>query len=189
MPTDHPLLRSGTGLEIRRVPYDHPDAVLLVERVQAFYVERYGGRDDDPTDPAMFEPPAGAFYVGYADGRPVCTGAWRREGVERLGSTRTAEIKRMYVVPEAQGRGHARRMLAHLEATAAEAGYDVLVLSTGKRQPEALGLYRSAGYVDVPGFGHYAGMPLNVCLAKRVGVPLGEGGGVGSATVGSPGPL
>lgn len=157
-------------LEILRRSYDHPDVVALVARVQEFYVERYGGPDDDPTDPSMFEDPEGAFYVGYLDGRPVASGAWRREGVERLGSRRTAEIKRMYVVPEAQRRGLARRMLAHLEETAVAAGYEVLVLSSGKRQPEALALYRSAGYVDVDGFGHYAGLELNVCMAKRVGV-------------------
>lgn len=148
--------------------YDHPDAVKLVERVQEFYVERYGSRDDDPTEPAMFEPPAGAFYLGYVDDTPVATGAWRREHTRRLGATNPAEIKRMYVVPEAQRRGYARLMLAHLERTAAAAGHDALLLSSGERQPEALALYASAGYVRVEQFGHYAGAELNVCMAKRI---------------------
>lgn len=83
--------------EIRQVPYDHPDARLLVERVQEYYLRIYGGRDDDPTEAAMFTPPSGAFFVGYVDGVPVTTGAWRGAGVPALGTTRTAELKRMYV--------------------------------------------------------------------------------------------
>lgn len=155
-------------MEIRQVPFDHPDVGPLVEQVQSVYTERYGGRDDDPTDPAMFAAPNGAFFVGYLDGVPVATGAWRREGIERLGSSETAEIKRMYVVPEAARRGLARRMLAHLEQTARDAGFEVMVLSTGARQPEAIALYESSGYERVEGFGFYASSPTNRCYAKRL---------------------
>lgn len=163
------MSRLGPDLEIREVAYAHEDVQALIDRVQRVYVERYGNADDDPMDPSMFARPKGAFFVGYLAGAAVATGAWRAEGVERLGSTRTAEIKRMYVVPEAARQGHARRMLAHLEATAAEAGYDVLVLSTGTRQPEAIALYLSSDYEPVEDFGHYAGMDLVRCFAKRIG--------------------
>ena len=110
-----------TDLRIQRVPITHPDAMLLVEAVQEEYVVRYGSRDESPIDPTDFEDPRGQFFVGYLDGMPVATGAWRRSTVEAFGTSRTAEVKRMYVVPAAQRRGHARRMLAHLEATAAAA--------------------------------------------------------------------
>lgn len=142
-------------LEIRRVTYDHPDAQALVARVQEFYVQVYGNADSDPTEGAMFTAPDGAFFVGYQDGEPVATGAWRRCDEAGIGATATAEIKRMYVVPEHGRRGLARTMLAHLEATAADAGYDGLVLSTGPMQPEAIALYRTSGYDDCPPFGHY----------------------------------
>ena len=66
-------------VEIVRVGYGHPDAVMLIEQVQAEYVVRYGGEDATPLDPAMFEPPRGAFFVAYRDGVPVATGAWRCE--------------------------------------------------------------------------------------------------------------
>jgi GNAT superfamily N-acetyltransferase len=158
----------GVHVQIRRVSYDHPDVVALVARVQDFYVERYGGRDDDPTDPADFEPPAGAFFAGYLDGVPVATGAWRRVGEQRLGTASTAEIKRMYVVPEQQRRGLARRMLAHLESTAVEAGIEALILSTGTMQPEAIALYEASGYEEIEGFGHYAGSELNHCMGRRL---------------------
>ncbi|WP_110206728.1 GNAT family N-acetyltransferase [Nocardioides daejeonensis] len=153
---------------IERVAIDHPDAVTLVAAVQAEYVERYGGPDDSPVDVAEFEVPQGAFFVGSLEGVPVATGAWRRSGVSALGSTATAEVKRMYVVPAARRRGLSRRMLAHLERTAAEAGAAVLVLETGTRQPEAIALYESSGYRPVPGFGHYRDSPLSRCFAKAL---------------------
>ncbi|GAB7003158.1 GNAT family N-acetyltransferase [Nocardioides sp. AN3] len=155
-------------MQVRRVAYDDPVVGALVARVQEFYVERYGTPDDDPTDPAHFEPPAGAFYVGYLDDAPVAMGAWRVVGEERLGTSSTAEIKRMYVVPEAQRRGLARRMLAHLESTAAQAGVEALILSTGAAQQEAIALYEASGYEPIEGFGHYAGSELNRCYGKRL---------------------
>jgi len=155
-------------LRIRRVPYHHPDVVALVERVQAFYVERYGSGDDDPTSDADFEDPLGAFFVGYVDETPAVTGAWRVTDEQRLGATRLAEIKRMYVVPDLQRRGLARRMLAHLESTAAAACIEALLLSTGVMQPEAIERYVSSGYEPVEGFGYYGGQPQNRCFGKRL---------------------
>src|SRR5690349_3401334 len=96
-------------------------------RVQQIYVDRYGDPDASPMDPAEFTPPAGEFYVGYLDGVPVASGAWRRRtDAPAFGASVTAEVKRMYVVEEAQRRGHARAMLAHLEAAALAAGHGVL---------------------------------------------------------------
>lgn len=116
----------------------------------------------------MFEPPDGSFFVGYLDGRPVATGAWRRSTVEALGSDRTAEVKRMYVAPAARGLGLARRVLAHLEADAASYGAEVVVLETGTPQPEAMALYESSGYTRIPGFGFYQDSPMSRCYARRL---------------------
>ncbi|HEU5038108.1 MAG TPA: GNAT family N-acetyltransferase [Nocardioides sp.] len=155
-------------LAIVRVGYGHPDALLLIEEVQAEYVVRYGGRDETPLDPLMFEPPAGSFFVAYAAGRPVATGAWRRSEVAALGTDRTAEIKRMYVTSAARGRGVARRMLAHLEVDAAAHGAEAVVLETGLAQPEAIALYESSGYTPIPAFGYYKDAPLSRCYARRL---------------------
>ena len=114
----------------------------------------------------MFEPPAGSFFVGYLDGGAVATGAWRRSGVEAFGTTDTVEVKRMYVAPGVRGRGIGRRMLAHLEETAAAHGAGAVVLETGLRQPEAIALYESSGYVPVPGFGYYKDAPLSRCFGR-----------------------
>lgn len=156
------------SLEIVRVDYGHPDALRLIEEVQEEYVVRYGGRDETPLDPLMFAPPAGSFFVGYVGADPVATGAWRSSGVVALGTDRTAEVKRMYVVPRAQRAGHARRMLAHLEATARAAGFAAMILETGDQQPEAIALYLSAGYEPIAPFGHYKDEPSNRCFGRRL---------------------
>jgi GNAT superfamily N-acetyltransferase len=157
------------GLQLVAVGYGHPDATRLIDDVQAEYVVRYGGPDESPVDPLMFEPPHGTFLVGYLDGVPVTTGAWRRRtDLDALGTAVVAEIKRMYVVPGARGAGHARSVLAELERTAAEAGIEALVLETGLRQPEAIELYTSAGYTPIPSFGHYRESPLNRCFGRRL---------------------
>ncbi|HEU4811823.1 MAG TPA: GNAT family N-acetyltransferase [Nocardioides sp.] len=153
-------------LEIRRVGYGDPDAMRLIAEVQAEYVQRYGGPDETPIEHAMFEPPAGSFFVGYVDGEAVATGAWRRRDVLAFGTRATAEIKRMYVVPRLRGAGLARKMLVHLEESAAESGAEALLLETGIRQPEAIALYESAGYTPVPGFGYYRDVPLSRCFGK-----------------------
>jgi ribosomal protein S18 acetylase RimI-like enzyme len=74
----------------------------------------------------------------------------------------------MFVEPSMRGRGIARALLAGLEAAARGLGLTVLRLETGSRQPEAIGLYESAGYLRVPAFGEYASDPLSVCFEKRL---------------------
>jgi GNAT superfamily N-acetyltransferase len=159
-------------LEIRDVGYHHPDAGRLIAEVQAEYVVRYGGPDDAHIASDQFDLPDGRFAVGYCDGEPVAMGGWRRLPVAdpRTGwADPAAEIKRMFVVERMRGAGFARAMLAYLERSAAGQGIRWLLLETGSKQPEALALYRSSGYADVPPFGHYADQPLARHLGKQVG--------------------
>jgi ribosomal protein S18 acetylase RimI-like enzyme len=156
-------------MDIRRTAFTDPVAQALIAELQQEFVVRYGGPDETPIDPSQFDPPDGAFFVGWVEDEPVATGAWRlRPDVTALGGTAAAEIKRMYVVPQAQRRGLARQMLAHLESTAASAGSDVMVLETGLAQPEAIALYESSGYVPVEGFGHYRDAPTVRYYGKRL---------------------
>jgi GNAT superfamily N-acetyltransferase len=154
-------------VEISRLPFTHPDVLALVEEVQAEYTSRYGGPDETPLDPTMFDAPLGAFFVGYVDGVAVAMGGWRlRADVVAFGQSSVTEIKRMYVAPRARRRGLARGMLDHLEVTAREAGAAVMVLETGIEQPEAISLYLSSGYSAVEGFGYYKWSPKSRYYGK-----------------------
>ena len=120
-----------------------------------------GAGDIGPTrEAAMFEPPDGVFLVVRGDGRAIACG-----GVCRFDETR-AELKRMYVVPDARGRGLGRRLLDELEAHARRLGYAGIVLETGELQTEALGLYVSSGYEPIPGYGAYAARAWSRCCEK-----------------------
>jgi len=157
------------ALRLEPVRLDHPDALALIAEVQQEYVVRYGGPDESPIDPTMFDPPGGAFFVGYLGAVPVATGGWkRRSGIAAFGRTVPAEVKRMYVAPAGRRQGLARAVLAHLETTAHAAGADVMVLETGTAQPEAIALYESSGYVQIEKFGHYAWSPQSRCYGKRL---------------------
>jgi len=138
--------------------------VLLTAEVQREYVRRYGDDGDtSPIEATEFIAPNGLFVVVHDDGVPVGMGGWRRYGDDGVG-----ELKRMYVRESARGRGIARLLLAHLERTASESGIRRLVLETGVEQPEAIALYRSAGYVDVPSFGYYIDHDDSVHLGKTL---------------------
>jgi GNAT superfamily N-acetyltransferase len=77
-----------------------------------------------------------------------------------------SELKRMYVVPAARGRGFARALLAALEDLARTAGHPVLRLTTGELQPEAIALYESSGYTRASPWGKYVTQPGTHCYAK-----------------------
>ncbi|MFF3768050.1 GNAT family N-acetyltransferase [Streptomyces sp. NPDC001922] len=165
-------------MQIRPVRYDHPDAVRLNAEVQLEYAERYGDGDLTPMDPSQFDPPQGLYLVMYDDeGRPVASGGWRaQEGSSEGYADGDAEIKRMFVVRDARGRGLARRVLAALEDSARQAGRQRMVLETGTKQPEAIALYASSGYAPaVPKFGIYRHESLSRCFAKPLGAPAASG--------------
>jgi GNAT superfamily N-acetyltransferase len=166
------LSESIRPAQIRAVGYDHPDVVALTATVQAFYASLYGSPDESAVDPDEFRPPHGEFFVAYDGDQPVAMGGWRRltPGERGVTGEHPVEVKRMYVVDSARRRGLARAMLGHLEARAAAAGADWVQLETGTPQAAAVALYRSAGYEDAPGFGHYADEDGQVALRKRLPV-------------------
>lgn len=154
-------------LEIRRAGYEDPDAAKLIDEVQQYYTELYGSPDRASTSPADFVLPTGLFLVGYVDGVPVTSGAWRRHDPDEPGYVDgDVELKRMYVIPSMQGRGYARAILAELERTARAEGHRRMVLSTGARQVAAIQLYLSSGYVRVPPFGLYRDGEMVRCYVK-----------------------
>ena len=131
-------------ITVRSEAADSPVAVRLVEAMVA-EVERLYELDPGaglglPAPPSDFAAPGGAFIVVYLAGRPVAGGGVKRD------ADGVAEIKRMYVAPEARGRGLGRRLLEALEETARELGYARVRLDTGDRMPHAQAMFEAAGY-------------------------------------------
>jgi GNAT superfamily N-acetyltransferase len=137
-------------LRFEPLPADQPPAADLIAAMVAEMAILYGPIDVPSmpsATPADFAPPHGTFLVGFDDeGAPVCAG-----GVKRLDDD-AAEIKRMYVVPAARGRGLARVLLGALEDAASHLGYGTVRLDTGPLQPNARRLYESAGYRAIGNF-------------------------------------
>jgi DNA-binding MarR family transcriptional regulator/GNAT superfamily N-acetyltransferase len=117
-------------------------AAELVERLEnGFDLART--RRVDATD---MTPPRGLLLVAWLRGEPVGCGALR------LHDDRSAEIKRMWVAPAARGLGLGRRLITELQTHARERGVHLLRLDTNHVLAEAIALYRSSGYVEVPRF-------------------------------------
>ena len=152
-------------MDIRRERFDSGTARALADALEAELLATYDGDPGSGGLPAasIFEPEnGGTFLVGRVDGEAVACG-----GIARYDEV-TAEIRRMYVVPEARGRGLSRRVLAALEDEARALGYSFVRLETGNLQAAALGLYVSAGFGPIPRYGPFANDPKSVCFEKRL---------------------
>ena len=146
-------------------PFDSPDAQALCAAQHAEMLALYEGEADiGPTrEASMFVPPDGVFVLVRDEAaRAVACG-----GITRFDETR-AEVKRMYVVPDARGLGLGRRVLVELEAHARDLGYTGLVLETGDRSAAALAIYESSGFERVACWPPYDTRALSICLEKRL---------------------
>jgi GNAT superfamily N-acetyltransferase len=100
--------------------------------------------------------------ITFENDRPVACGALKQFEFN------TMEIKRMYVLPEHRGKKIAQNLLLELENWAKELGNEKCVLETGKKQPEAISLYKKCGYKLVANYGQYAGIENSVCFEKSL---------------------
>jgi GNAT superfamily N-acetyltransferase len=133
---------------VRQVAYTDPLVVPMLTELDHEYSARYGHTLGDIAGEmrrrwAEFGPPDGGLLLLLADGEPVAGGAFRRY------DERTAELKRIWTHSAHRRRGLARRVLMELENTIAARGYQRIYLTTGPRQPEAVGLYLATGYTPL----------------------------------------
>lgn len=138
-------------LEFRPCPAEDEPATALIQGMRDEIAALYDGLELDGPDmpkagPAELGPPGGTFVVGYEEGDPVCGG-----GLKRLPDD-ACEIKKMFVVEAARGRGVARALLGELEQRARDLGYAVARLDTGPRQTRAQRMYERAGYVPIENY-------------------------------------
>jgi DNA-binding MarR family transcriptional regulator/GNAT superfamily N-acetyltransferase len=143
-------LLTSAAVDIRELDPNHPDARQCLRA----YFDELDRRADTGFDPAAgisaepheLTPPAGSLLVAYLHGEPVGCGAVKHHEGE------PSEVKRMWVSPGARGLGLGRHLLAQLEAQAAVSGARMTRLETNRALVEAIALYRSAGYREVPAF-------------------------------------
>jgi DNA-binding MarR family transcriptional regulator/GNAT superfamily N-acetyltransferase len=143
-------LLTAAGVQIITVDPEHPDARYCL----AEYVAELNRRSQRGFDPSVgatalpheMRPPAGRFFVAYLHGEAIGCGAVKHH------AGAPSEIKRMWISPAARGLGLGRRLLTELEACALDSGARVARIETSAVCTEAIALYRSTGWVEVPPF-------------------------------------
>lgn len=149
-----------------------PLAQPLIDELRFEYDSRYGDvlrepgepREMDKYPPELFAPPHGNFVLLLRDGAAIGGGAFKRL------DERTAELKRMWTRRELRRQGLSRKVLVELEAQVRRQGYDRIYLTTGFRQPEAVGLYLSHGYSALFDRNVAADVPRKLPFEKHLAV-------------------
>ncbi len=145
---------ANEGLSAPESIWTTPDSELarpLVADLARDYDARYEPNDGVPSSAELTRYPAelfdeahgGAFLILSQNGEAVAGGAFMRESPD---DHAIAEMKRVWTHPDHRRRGLARRVMSELEDEARRHDYTTSHLTTGARQPEALGLYLALGY-------------------------------------------
>jgi DNA-binding MarR family transcriptional regulator/GNAT superfamily N-acetyltransferase len=146
------VTRLLTPTTLVAVDPEHPDARHCLREYFVELGRRAGTPPYDPStsavtaEPHELRPPHGVMYVAYLRGTPVGCGAVKHH------PGAPAEIKRMWIDPAARGLGLGRRFLEALEQAARDGGATTAHIETSALLHEAIALYRSAGWVEVPPF-------------------------------------
>jgi putative acetyltransferase len=136
--------------------------VRLLELSDAYAQSLYPPESNHLVDLSTLEKPTVSFFVARNGDEVVGCAALVEAG------DGTAEIKRMFVDPEARGLKVASKLMNALEALAGEKQLTAVQLETGIYQPEAIGLYRKYGYIEIEPFGSYLPDPLSLFMEKRI---------------------
>ncbi|WP_129646947.1 GNAT family N-acetyltransferase [Peristeroidobacter agariperforans] len=142
---------------------DQPDVRALLAASDAYMASLYPEQSNHLLDLSALTRPEVTFIVARSkSGSAVGCGAVVGSGDDWV------EIKRMFVCPSARGQKVGRQLLQRIEAIAAQRGASSIRLETGVSQPEALALYRSAGFTEIGPFGAYEPDPLSVFMEKSL---------------------
>jgi GNAT superfamily N-acetyltransferase len=148
-------------MKIIRTDSSNPDLMKLIPLLDK-ELEEADGVEDHPFF-AQYNKLDSIKHVvlAYEGDTPIGCGAVKPyEG-------KTAEIKRIYVLPEHRSKGVAGKMLQELETWARELGFNEFILETGKTQKAAIRLYEKSGYTVMPNYGQYAGVEKSCCMRKE----------------------
>lgn len=145
------LLRAAS-VEFAPVDSRSADAERCLQKYYAELAARFPGgfelHADDAPDADEIAPPGGCMLLARLFGEPVGCGAIRTL------SPGVGEIKRMWISPEVRGLGVGRRLLAELERAAIARKLHTVRLDTNGSLAEALHLYRTSGYREIPRYNH-----------------------------------
>ena len=139
-----------------------PEVAPLLQASDAYMASLYPAESNHLLDVASLQKPRVTFLVARVDGQALGCAAVVDSGEGWV------EVKRMFVSPAARGLKLGRRLLDEIETIAVQRGAHALRLEMGGLQPEALGLYRSAGFVEIGPFGDYRADPLSIFMEKSV---------------------
>ncbi|WP_338770398.1 GNAT family N-acetyltransferase [Massilia sp. METH4] len=142
---------------------DQPDVHALIAELDAYLYSLYPPENVYALDIASLLAPNVAFAVARDASNGTALGC-----AAVVVTPEYAELKRMYVRPEARGQGLARRLISALEEKALAQGCSVCMLETGPTMPEALALYERMGYKHRGAFGEYPEDPLSVFMQKEL---------------------
>lgn len=155
-------------LSLVRTTSENPDFRALVQLLDQDLAERDGAEHGFYAQYNTITT-LNHVVVAYKNELPVGCGAFKELLPHVIIWLSAVEIKRMYVQPAHRRKGIAQAVLSELEKWASELGYTSTVLETGKRQPEAINLYRECDYVFMPNYGQYKGVENSVCMRKTLG--------------------
>jgi putative acetyltransferase len=139
-----------------------PDVRELIAALDRMMVDLYPAESNHLLDIETLAGSDITFLVARQGKSPVGCGAVRRH------AGGLCEIKRMFVAPEARGLGLGRKILERLESEARRQHLTHLALETGIHQPEAIALYRRAGFRECAPFAGYRPDPLSLFMSKEL---------------------
>jgi putative acetyltransferase len=139
-----------------------PPVTAMVRLLDSYLGALYPAESNHLLDIELMRQPEMRFFAAFRDERVLAIGGcWLHADY--------AEVKRVFVAPEARGQGLAKRLMQRIEAEAMSMGRTIVRLETGIHQPESLGLYRRLGYADRGVFGDYpSDDPNSVFMEKRL---------------------
>ncbi|OHV81467.1 GNAT family N-acetyltransferase [Rhizobium sp. LCM 4573] len=143
-------------------PPRQSEILRLLELSDAYAASLYPAESNHLVDVSTLEKPTVSFLVARKDGSIVGCCALVEAG------DGTAEIKRMFVDPEARGLKIGKLLMDALIERGRALSLSAIRLETGIHQPEAIGLYRRYGFVEIEPFGAYKPDPLSLFMERRL---------------------
>jgi putative acetyltransferase len=154
------------SVSVRVTSPDNPAVQVLLEQLNQYLAVRYPAENNHIDSLEELEKPNVVFVSAWEHGDALGCGAIKFLKDE----IQYGEIKRLYVVEHARGRGISEMMMKHLEQAAIDRDISVLRLEAGKQQPEAFALYRKLGYLERDAFAGYKNenIELSVFMEKQL---------------------